>query len=75
MTERWCSWHKPVPVLLERIDDGRVEILRTHTICPDCLREMESEKAAPDLEREELLEYRVPLLREILKTIESISDN
>ncbi|MBA7483061.1 hypothetical protein ES707_18572 [subsurface metagenome] len=50
MTERWCSWHKPAAILLERVDDSRPEILRTHTICPDCLREMEkSEKAAPDL--------------------------
>jgi hypothetical protein len=37
MIERWCSWHKPAGVLLEQIADGKVEILKTHGICPDCL--------------------------------------
>ncbi len=51
MIERWCSWHKPAGVLLEQIADGKVEILKTHGICPDCLlRELgEIEKVPPGL--------------------------
>ncbi len=44
MIERWCSWHEPRPVLLERIDDGLPELLRTHTICKDCLRRLEQQR-------------------------------
>ena len=41
MIERWCAWHRPAPILLKRIDDGRVEILRTHGICADCMARVE----------------------------------
>ncbi|MBA7550339.1 hypothetical protein ES705_42851 [subsurface metagenome] len=41
MIERWCAWHRPVPILLERVGDGRVEIIWTHAICLDCLRKLE----------------------------------
>jgi hypothetical protein len=44
MIERWCAWHKPAPVLLEKIDDGRTEVLRMHTICDDCLRKLREVK-------------------------------
>jgi hypothetical protein len=38
MLERWCSWHKPAPILLERLDDTRPGIIRTDGICPDCMK-------------------------------------
>lgn len=46
MIERWCARHRPVPILLEMIDDGRVEIIRTHAICLDCLRRLEQRRPA-----------------------------
>ncbi len=47
MTERYCSWHRPAPILLERVDDGRPEVLRTDGLCLDyLLRELDADKQA-----------------------------
>jgi hypothetical protein len=55
MTQRWCAWHQPAPLLLEEIDDGKPEILRTDTICAACterlLAEEQARKAYSELAR------------------------
>jgi hypothetical protein len=36
MMERWCAWHKPEPILMGVIDDGKSEVTRTDGMCPEC---------------------------------------
>lgn len=37
MIERICCYHKPAPILMGRIDDGKSGIMKTHGICQECL--------------------------------------
>jgi len=38
MIESWCCYHKPHPIKMGEIDDGRPEVLRSDGICEECLK-------------------------------------
>ena len=46
MIKTICAWHKPEPIVMAMIDDGKPEVLETSGLCAACLaRELEKVEA------------------------------